>query len=84
MRRLSDVQVAYYRAAHGLHHLMQISASDSGTIDVARYLSQLDELSGLDDQAEQAWFPDRGQASQWRQVVIRLRARLQKREALEP
>jgi hypothetical protein len=79
VRRLSEVQVAYYRAAHRLHHLIQISASGSGTIGVERYVSRLDELSSLDAQAEQAWFPDRGQARQWRQVINRLRAGLQVR-----
>lgn len=79
MRRLSDVQVAYYRAAHRLHHHIQISVSDSGTADVEKYLSRLDELCSLDAQAEQAWFPDRGQARQWRQVINRLRTGLQAR-----
>ncbi|MGW6569281.1 hypothetical protein [Streptomyces sp. NPDC054975] len=79
VRRLSDTQVAYYRAAHRLHHLIQISVSDSGTADVEKYLSRLDELCSLDAQAEQAWFPDRGQARQWRQVINRLRAGLQAR-----
>ncbi|MEU5980093.1 hypothetical protein [Streptomyces sp. NPDC047315] len=83
VRRLSDAQVAYYRAAHRLHSLIRISASGSGAAEAGSYLSRLDELSGLDDQTEQAWFPDRGQARRWRQVVIRLRATLQNRGALE-
>ncbi|MEW2578877.1 hypothetical protein [Streptomyces syringium] len=50
VRRLSDAQVAYYRAAHRLHHLIQISASSSGpgTADVESYLSRLDKLGSLE------------------------------------
>ncbi|MFD8576702.1 hypothetical protein ACFV1H_15430 [Streptomyces virginiae] len=77
VRRLSDTQVTYYRAAHRLHHLIQVSTSGSGTADVEKYLSRLDELSSLDARAEQAWFPDRGQARQWHQVTNRLRAGLE-------
>ncbi|MEU2119491.1 hypothetical protein ABZ567_28465 [Streptomyces sp. NPDC016459] len=79
VRRLSDTQVAYYRAAHRLHHLIQISASGSGTADVERYLSRLDELSSLDAQTERAWFPAPGQARRWRQTVVRLGAELRAR-----
>ncbi|MDR3083204.1 MAG: hypothetical protein LBV60_20195 [Streptomyces sp.] len=79
VRRLSEVQVAYYRAAHRLHHLIQIAASGSGTIDVDRYMSRLDELSGLDAETEQVWFPRPGQARQWRQATNRLRDKLRDR-----
>ncbi|MFF1505465.1 hypothetical protein ACFVZR_37915 [Streptomyces sp. NPDC058316] len=79
VRRLSDTQVAYYRAAHRLHHLIQISAAGSGRVDVERYLSRLDELSTLDAQTERAWLPSPGQAHRWRQAVIRLRAELRNR-----
>ncbi|MET9378834.1 hypothetical protein ABZX98_32655 [Streptomyces sp. NPDC002992] len=77
VRRLSDTQVAYYRAAHRLHHLIQLSASHHRTTEAGEYVRRLDELSNLDTQTAQAWFPVRGQASRWRQVTHRLRAELQ-------
>lgn len=79
VRRLSDPQVAYYRAAHRLHHLVQLipTTPRHRTADTGKLARTLDELSGLDAQTVEAWFPSRGQARQWRRITDRLRSGLQ-------
>lgn len=79
VRRLSDPQVAYYRAAHRLHGLVQLipTTPRHRTADTGKLARTLDELGGLDAQTAEAWFTSRGQARQWRRNVDRLRSELQ-------
>ncbi|MFD7501837.1 hypothetical protein [Streptomyces sp. NPDC059850] len=78
VRRLTGPQVAYYRAAHRLHDVVQSSrtASRHGTADADRRAQTLDELGDLDAQIAEAWFPSQGQARQWRRIINRLRDEL--------
>ncbi|MFF8683182.1 hypothetical protein ACF07F_35255 [Streptomyces sp. NPDC015237] len=76
VRRISDAQVAYYRAAHRLHNLVQLSSSDYRRSGSWKYARTLDELSDLDTRMQEAWFSCRGQARQWRRITDRLRAEL--------
>lgn len=79
VRRLTDHQVAYYRAAHRLHDVVQLihTTPRHRKADTGRLAQTLDELSGLDAQTAEAWFPSRGQARQWRRIVDRQRSELQ-------
>ncbi|MFD5028509.1 hypothetical protein [Streptomyces sp. NPDC058373] len=76
VRRLGDTQVAYYRAAHRLHRILQYSSSHRRTDVTGEAAQTLKELSDLDGQTVKAWFPRREQARQWRHVTSRLRAEL--------
>ncbi|WP_052808508.1 hypothetical protein [Streptomyces cyaneogriseus] len=77
VRRLSEAQVAYYRAAHRLHNLIQRSPARHGRDGTEQTRRTLDELSNLDVPTEEAWFPIREHARQWRRVTRRLQAELQ-------
>ncbi|MGW8569815.1 hypothetical protein [Streptomyces niveus] len=74
VRRLTDTQVAYYRAAHRLHDLMHRPAARHDTTGTGPMREILDELD--DQQTAQAWFPTGTQARQWRRLVHRLRREL--------
>lgn len=75
VRRLTDTQVAYYRAAHRLHDLLHdppvIWHHPVGTESMRWVLDELD-----DQQSAQAWFPTGTQARRWRRLVHRLRREL--------
>ncbi|MGW2025211.1 hypothetical protein [Streptomyces decoyicus] len=78
IRRLTQDQVAYYRAAHRLHHLAQqvhAVARDVGG-DGSDLAAELEEFIRLDRNQTEAWFPSREQACQWREIVDRLRRTL--------
>jgi hypothetical protein len=77
VRRLSEAQVAYYRAAHRLYNLIQRSPARHGRGGTEQFRRTLDELSNLDVSTEEAWFPIREHARQWRRVTRRLQAELQ-------
>ncbi|MGK5450307.1 hypothetical protein [Streptomyces radiopugnans] len=78
IRRLTQDQVAYYRAAHRLHHLAQqvhaVARKDGG--DGSDLAAELEEFTSLDRNQTEAWFPSREQARQWREIVDRLRRML--------
>ncbi|MBZ9645022.1 hypothetical protein [Streptomyces sp. PSKA30] len=78
IRRLNQEQVAYYRAAHRLHDLAQRvhAVARKGGADGSELVAALEEFAGLDRDRAEAWFPEWGQARQWRQVVDRLRREL--------
>ncbi|MFD7431202.1 hypothetical protein ACFV6Z_29745 [Streptomyces sp. NPDC059818] len=67
MRRLTDDQVSYYRAAHRLHILAQRTRSAAGR-GTAR-TEELAELSDLDTRTTRAWFVSGEQARQWRRIA---------------
>ncbi|MFD5125692.1 hypothetical protein [Streptomyces sp. NPDC058385] len=75
VRRLGDTQVAYYRAAHRLHHLAQRIRAALDHRSGAETGALLEELEAfdLDPSAEEAWFPLGSQARRWEQVVDGLR-----------
>ncbi|MFE7541070.1 hypothetical protein [Streptomyces platensis] len=78
IRRLTQDQVAYYRAAHRLHHLarqVHAVARDVGG-DGSDLAAELEEFIRLDRNQTEAWFPSREQACQWREIVDRLRRTL--------
>ncbi|MFI1654797.1 hypothetical protein ACH4ZU_07625 [Streptomyces sp. NPDC020472] len=79
VRRLTDTQVAYYRAAHRLHNLSQrIGASARyHTRPVEELTKTVDELSPLDRQTSNAWFASPAEDRQWQRITHRLRAELQ-------
>lgn len=76
IRRLTDTQVAYYRAAHQLHDLSQRVRSDAfhpspGTRE--KLETALGQLEGLDPDAVSAWLPDYTQVRGWWQAVRQVR-----------
>jgi hypothetical protein len=81
VRRLTDPQVAYYRAAHRLHDLARLIRTTpwQRAVDTEKCSRTLDELGDLDTQTTEAWFPSRGQARQWQRIADRLR-----NEVLQP
>lgn len=74
VRRLTDPQVAYYRAAHQLHYLAQrVRAGVRHQSTNREHLATtLERLSDLDTRSVQAWFTSRAQARQWRRTVASL------------
>lgn len=78
IRRLTQDQVAYYRAAHRLHHLAQQvhAAARMGVADGSDLAAELEEFTSLDRDRTEVWFPSREQARQWREIVDRLRRTL--------
>lgn len=78
IRRLTQDQVAYYRAAHRLHHLAQQvhAVARTGVADGSDLAAELEEFTSLDRDRTEAWFPSREQARQWREIVDRLRRTL--------
>ncbi|MFE9662868.1 hypothetical protein [Streptomyces sp. NPDC005955] len=74
IRRLDHDEVAYYRAAHLLHHLAQqvhaVARKDGG--DRSDLAATLEEFASLDRNQTEAWFPSREQARRWREIVDRL------------
>ncbi|MDT0438677.1 MULTISPECIES: hypothetical protein [Streptomyces] len=86
VRRLTDAQVAYYRAAHRLHAVARLVGSlprrrTLSSEDVTRALHELDDLNACTDAA---WFPAREQAHQWRRRAGDLGRELQKLNADAP
>ncbi|GGR82572.1 hypothetical protein ADL01_23630 [Streptomyces sp. NRRL WC-3618] len=72
VRRLSQDQVAYYRAAHRLHsltHQVHSAAARNNGTGSAELAAQLREFAELDRRTANAWFPLRKEARQWRQTV---------------
>jgi hypothetical protein len=74
VRRLTDSQVAYYRAAHQLHDLAQrvratVRQRSADREDLA---TTLEGLGDLDTRSAQAWFLSRAQARQWQRTVAGL------------
>ncbi|MEV3970199.1 hypothetical protein AB0K68_18935 [Streptomyces sp. NPDC050698] len=74
VRRLTDPQVAYYRAAHQLHCLAQRVRARvrHRTTNREHLATTLERLSDLDSRSVQAWFSSRAQARQWRRTVASL------------
>ncbi|TQJ37999.1 hypothetical protein [Streptomyces sp. SLBN-115] len=72
LRRLSQDQVAYYRAAHRLHsltHQVYSAAARNNGTGSAELAAQLREFAELDRRAANAWFPLRKEARRWQQTV---------------
>lgn len=78
VRRLTEIQVAYYRAAHRLHDVAQhvSSAARYPTRDTEDLKKTLTQLSELAPHTVRAWFPSPTHARQWHKVVHRLHATL--------
>ncbi|MFI9616794.1 hypothetical protein ACIHCM_34810 [Streptomyces sp. NPDC052023] len=78
VRRLSEHQVAYYRAAHRLHDLAQTVsyAARRGDAERTELGAKLREFTDMDRQTLKAWFPSREESRQWRRTVDRLLAAL--------
>ncbi|MEU8787093.1 hypothetical protein [Streptomyces sp. NPDC048637] len=77
VRRLSQDQVAYYRAAHRLHSLTdQVRSAAVGSAGSAELAAQLTEFAELDRRTADAWFPLRKEARQWRRTVAALMGEL--------
>ncbi|MFH8574192.1 hypothetical protein [Streptomyces sp. NPDC017993] len=78
VRRLTEVQIAYYRAAHRLHDLAQQvrTVSRNGSADSQQLTTALEEFTALDRASIQAWSPSREQARQWQRFVERQRREL--------
>ncbi|MBW5259289.1 hypothetical protein [Streptomyces poriferorum] len=76
IRRLSETQVSYYRAAHRLHNLTQtVGRTTVRRQDSSSLLTELDELEDL--QSTDAWFNSDGTgARRWRRTVSQLRSTL--------
>ncbi|MCX5083755.1 hypothetical protein [Streptomyces sp. NBC_00401] len=79
VRRLTDPQVAYYRAAHRLHDLARLipATPQQRAVATEKFARTLAELSDLDTPTAEAWFPSMGQARQWRRITNRLRNEVQ-------
>ncbi|MEU6495775.1 hypothetical protein ABZ890_36200 [Streptomyces sp. NPDC046984] len=70
--RLSQDQVAYYRAAHRLHsltHQVHSAAARNNSTGGAELAAKLQEFTDLDREIAQAWFPLRKEARRWQQTV---------------
>ncbi|WP_432176676.1 hypothetical protein [Streptomyces sp. Tue6028] len=74
VRRLSEDQVAYYRAAHRLHNLAQNvpSAVRRGDPERTELKATLGEFTDLDRQTTQVWFSSWEETRQWKRAVDRL------------
>ncbi|BBJ47368.1 hypothetical protein SSPO_100860 [Streptomyces antimycoticus] len=72
VRRLSQDQVAYYRAAHRLHvltHQVHSAAARNNSTGGAELAVKLQEFTDLDRQTAHAWFLLRKEARRWQQTV---------------
>lgn len=80
VRRLTGDQVAYYRAAHRLHTLVQTIRSVVGgrgrQEDVAGLSGALEEFSELDRPTQEAWFVSQAEVWRWQRVVRGVREAL--------
>lgn len=74
VRRLTDCQVAYYRAAHQLHDLAQRVRATvrHRSADREHLATTLEGLGDLDAGSVHAWFVSRAQARQWQRTVASL------------
>ncbi|MEU0195835.1 hypothetical protein ABZ250_39465 [Streptomyces afghaniensis] len=74
VRRLSEDQVAYYRAAHRLHDLAQKVpfAVRRGDAERTELEAKLREFTDMDRQTTDAWFPEREESRQWSRFVNHL------------
>ncbi|MFJ4005097.1 hypothetical protein ACIPWL_16850 [Streptomyces sp. NPDC090023] len=76
VRRLTDVQLAHYRAAHRLHDIARQMDPDRGGYDPGRFEQLAEQLRGLEK-----WDPDgegrpySEDARQWRSIVRELQSR---------
>ncbi|MFD8383058.1 hypothetical protein ACFV2X_31865 [Streptomyces sp. NPDC059679] len=74
VRRLTDTQVSYYRAAHRLHDLARQLGDDSrhhDTIDVDTVISQLEELADWQPIDEEGWYTS--DSWRWREAIRNIR-----------
>lgn len=79
VRRLSQDQVAYYRAAHRLHvltHQVHSAAARNNSTGCAELAAKFQEFTDLDRQTAHAWFPLRKEARRWQQTVTALLSEL--------
>ncbi|MDX3433897.1 hypothetical protein PV664_33995 [Streptomyces sp. ME01-18a] len=79
-RRLTDTQVAYYRAAHQVHdfaHRVRRAVSNPGIAgDTAKLASQASKWNDL--RFTDAWFVTRGEALQWQHAITRIHRQTQR------
>ncbi|MFF8531664.1 hypothetical protein ACN6K9_002539 [Streptomyces sp. SAS_267] len=77
VRRLGRDQVAYYRAAHRLHDLVQkVRTAACRGRDVAELAATLQKFASLDRKTTEAWFPSREEVRRWQRIVEGLRHEL--------
>lgn len=75
VRRLTDNQVSYYRAAHRLHKLARSTraAARRGAARTQEMAKSLEELGDLDERTVAAWFLSSEEARRWRRITHGLR-----------